>query len=126
MWKEFARTNKDLSKVNADFEVSSSSLIQEFESNDSLAAKKYNGKILDLSGNVKKLEKDELGLFTIILGDSTSLTSVRCSIDTSYQADAARLMANSSVKLRGMCTGFNKDEFGLGSDVILNRCVIIK
>jgi uncharacterized protein YyaL (SSP411 family) len=124
-YKEYNRTNKDLRYTKPDFIVLATGLISEYEANDSLANRKYNGKVVEISGPVKKIEKDEEGYYTIVLGDSSSLSSVRCSMDTSHQADAAVLMAGSSAIVRGSCTGFNKDEMGLGSDVILNRCAVI-
>lgn len=79
-----------------------------------------------MTGNVKAIEKDEKGYYTIVLGDSQSLSSVRCSMDTTHNQDAAHLTNGSSATVRGSCNGFNKDESGLlGSDVILNYCVII-
>ena len=128
-YKEYNRTNKDLENVKADFSLASNDLIKEYKANDSLADKKYLGKIIEVSGNVKKIEKDDTGYFTIILGDTTSLSSVRCSIDTVHQQDAAELKEGSSAILRGACTGFKKNELlgeDLGSDVELNRCAIIK
>jgi hypothetical protein len=124
-YKEYNRTNKDLRHAKPDFIVLANGLISEYESNDSLANKKYNGKVVEISGPVKKIEKDEKGFYTVVLGDISSMSSVRCSIDTAHQEDAAVLTAGSSAIVRGACTGFNKDEMGLGSDVILNRCVII-
>ena len=125
-YKEFSRTHKDLQKVKPAYVLSATTLITEFEAGDSAAGKKFNGEVLEITGFVKKLEKDELGFYTIVLGDNNSLSSVRCSMDTVHKEDAAMVAAGSSVTVRGVCTGFNKDEMGLGSDVILNRCVVIK
>jgi hypothetical protein len=125
-YREYSRTNKDLKNVRPDFIVNASDLIKEFESGDSAAAKKYNGQILEVTGFVKNIDKDDQGYYTLVLGDTSGLSSVRCSMDTSHQSDAASLIAGSSAIVRGACTGFNKDDMGLGSDVILNRCAIIK
>jgi hypothetical protein len=125
-YKEYVRTNKDLANVNADVKISADDLIKEYEKNDSLANKKYLGNIVETTGNVKSIEKDDNDYYTIVLADSSSMSSVRCSVDTVHREDAAQLVAGSSATMRGACTGFNKDEVGLGSDVILNRCVIVK
>jgi hypothetical protein len=125
-FKEYKRTNKDLSNVNADIKISAIDLIKEYEKNDSLADTKYIGKIIETDGNVKAIEKDDSGYYTIVLADTGTMSSVRCSIDTVHREDAAQLVISSSATVRGVCTGFNKDEMGLGSDVILNRCVIVQ
>jgi uncharacterized protein (DUF1330 family) len=124
-YKEYTRTNQDMANARADLNLSAAELIHDYESDDSTANKKYNGKVIEVKGLVKRIEKDEKGYFTVVLGDS-SISSVRCSMDTTHQNDAASLTEGSSVIIRGACTGFNKDETGLvGSDVILNRCAII-
>ena len=124
-YKEYTRTNKQLINERADYIISADSLIREYETNDSLAAAIYNGRIIEVSGAVKSVEKDNSGFYTIILGDPDGLSAVRCSIDTGQATKAAEINSGSSVIIRGVCTGYNKDEMGLGSDVILNRCAII-
>jgi hypothetical protein len=124
-YREYTRTNKDYKHVTPDFILSATTLIREYETNDSVAAKKYNGRSIEVSGNIKAIKKDEKGFYTVILGDSASLSAVRCSMDTTHKYDAASLVVSSSATVRGACTGFNKDEMGLGSDVILNFCAII-
>ena len=124
-YREYSRTNKDLQDVKPDFSLAATQLIREFESSDSAAAKKYNGRIVEVNGNVKVVEKDENGYYTIVLGDSAGLSSVRCSLDTTHHEDATRLSGGQSAIIRGACTGFNASDLGLGSDVILNRCVVI-
>ncbi len=124
-YKQYSRKNKDLSGVKPDMRLEAGQLIKEYESNDSASNQKYLGKILELHGNLRQIDKDENGYYTLILGDPGTLSSVRCSMDTNHQQDAAKLAVNSSTTVRGACTGFNKDDMGLGSDVILNRCVIL-
>lgn len=123
--KEYNRKNQDLNDVKADIKISATSLIHEYEMNDSLSNEKYLGKVVEVDGNVKEVKADDGGFYTVILGDAGGLSSVRCSMDSTHQQDAAKLVPGSSTTVRGSCTGFNKDELGLGSDVILNRSVII-
>jgi uncharacterized protein (DUF1330 family) len=124
-YKEYTRTNKNLASAKADFVLVATDLIKEYESNDSLSAKKYNGKILELTGQVKAVEKDDKGYFTIVIGDNNSMSAIRCAIDSVHKDRVTGLINQSSVTIRGACTGYNKDEMGLGSDIILNRCVVI-
>jgi hypothetical protein len=127
--KEYNRTNEDLSTVKADIKIPAVDLIHDYEKNDSVANLKYVDKVIEADGNIKDIEKDEKGYYTIILGAKESTSSVRCSMDTLHTADAARLSPGSSVVVRGACNGFKKngDLLGvdLGSDVELNRCVIV-
>ena len=128
VWKglrEYNRENDDLGSVKADIKISAVDLIHQYEANQATSDQQYLGKVIEAQGNIKKIEKDESGYYTIILGDTSNLSSVRCSMDTVHNEDAAHLTPGSSAILRGACTGFNKDEMGLGSDVVLNRCAVI-
>jgi len=125
-YKEYTRTNKDIANVKADVKIITTDLIQQYETDDSSANKKYLGKVIETNGIIKDIKKDEAGYYTVVLGDTASMSSVRCSMDSAHQQDASTLAIGSSAIVRGVCTGFNKDEMGLGSDVILNRCVIVQ
>jgi tRNA_anti-like len=128
LWKgleEYNRTNKDLVTVDPDIKISSGDLIHQYEANDSIADQKYLGKVIEVNGNIAKVERDEKGYYTVVFGDGNRASTVRCSMDTVHNQDAANLKEGSSAIIRGACTGFNKDEMGLGSDVILNRCAVI-
>jgi hypothetical protein len=58
------------------------------------------------------------------MGSEESMSSVRCSLDTNYVKKTTGLNIGNQITIKGACTGFNSDELGLGSDVVLNRCVI--
>lgn len=122
--KEYFRKNKDLATTKADVNISASALINDFETNMESANDKYLGKIIAVTGDVKSIETDP-NPATIILGDAESMASVRCSMDTTYINQVRSLTEGQTITVKGNCTGFNQDDL-LGSDVILNRCVIQK
>jgi len=125
-YSKFRERPADLSRVKPAFRITASDLIREFEANDSLANNRYLGQVLEVTGPVKDVTKDESGFLTITLGDPSELSGIRCAMDSSHQSDAASVAAGASATIRGACTGFLKDEMGLGSDVILNRAVLVK
>ena len=111
-----------LTEVKADASISATDLIAAFEKDSASANKQYLGKILEVSGNVKSVEKESA---TVSLGAADGNSSVRCSIDSTFVKDIALLNPGSVITIKGNCTGFMPDEtgLGLGSDVVLNRCV---
>lgn len=125
-YKEFNRKNESLASKAPDFKVKPIDIINAFSTDEKAATSTYGGKVIQVAGLVKKLEKDDQGNYTVVIGDNSSLSSVRCSVDSLFTKDAAALQLNTPAFLKGTCTGFNADEMGLGSDVILNRCVIVK
>jgi len=127
--REYNRTNKDPLHAKAQFSVLANDLIKEFESGDSTVVnRKYNDAIVEVNGNVKELKKEGLD-YTIILGDSSSMSSVQCEMNVNYHPDAAPPGRGSSLKLKGHFVGFQRGEemmgVSLGSTINLNRCVIV-
>jgi hypothetical protein len=125
-YKEYNRTAKDIATTTPAFTVTSAAIINEFTKTDSIANAKYLGKTLAINGNLKTVEKDESGNYTIVLGDTINTTSVRCSMDSAHNNEASALKEGATVNIKGVLTGFNKDEMGLGADIILNRSCVTK
>ncbi|MFI5155580.1 MAG: hypothetical protein ACHQEM_05320 [Chitinophagales bacterium] len=123
--REFFRPNTDILKLKETFRTTVPSLLQEFKVSDTLASKKYLGKIIVVQGNLKGLEKDEKGFQTLVLGDAGDHSSIRCSLAVHHNSEVAGLHPGSIVSVKGEFTGYNADTTGLlGSDVQLNRCAI--
>jgi len=78
--------------------------------------------VLELSGPVAKIEKDEKGFYTIVLGEQGSLSAVRCVVDSLFTSAAANYTVGARASVRGVCVGYSADDMGLGSDLLLNRC----
>lgn len=126
-YKEFNRKNEDLAGVAPTYTVKANDLISEFASNDSLSITKYLGKVIEVEGRIKKAERDDEGFITILLGDTSEMTTVQCAMDSLHFDKASTLELYSSITLKGFFTGYEKDDTGLlGADIKLNRCVIIK
>lgn len=124
-YREFNRTGANIADEAASYTVSASDLIKEFTDNDSVASRKYVGKIISIEGFVKDLNRDERGYYAISLGDTAGMSTVRCSIDSIYSTTVSSVKAGMKASVKGTCTGYNEDEL-LGLDVIVNRCLIVK
>lgn len=123
-YKEFNRTNINIANESSAYTVNATGLIKEFTESDSAASKKYIGKVISVKGFVKDISKDERGYYTITLGDTTGMSSIRCSIDSIYSVTVSAIKPGMNVNVKGSCTGFNKDEL-LGLDIIFNRCLVV-
>ena len=119
------RKTQSLTDSNADFKISAVKFLEEYSSDQVLSDKKYLGKVIQVEGNLKEIERDDKGSLTFVLGDLASMSSVRCSIDTTVVIDESAYPVGTAVSLKGECTGFNADDLGLGADIVLNRAVII-
>ena len=124
-WRAYNRKVTPIKNESPAFTVSSEEIIRQFETGDSAITTKYAGKLVLVTGITKQVDKDEKGFYTVVLGDTSSMSSVRCAMDSLFAADVNMLQKGQATSIKGMFTGFQKDETGLlGSDIILNRCVI--
>ena len=123
---EYFRPTKDIAYLKESYQLNAGILIQEFNKNDSIATKKYIGKIILVSGKYKEAEKDEKGYYTIVFGEEGSMSTIRCAIDTSHSKEIADLKKGNWISVKGQLSGFIEDGTGLlGADILLNHCMAI-
>ena len=120
------RKTQSLTDRRADYKISAIKFLEEYSADQVLSDKKYLGKIIQVDGNLKEVDVNDSGFLTFVLGEVGTMSSVRCSVDTSLILDQSTYKIGSAVSLKGECTGFNADELGLGADIVLNRSIIIQ
>jgi hypothetical protein len=123
-YSEFTRKHPDMLDASSAFSIHAIKLVNEFEDDNSSAEKKYLGKIITVDGTLKEIN-DAGDNVTLVLGDTASMLSVRCAMDTGFSLNTQSIVKGNELTVKGNCTGFNQDEL-LGSDVVLNRCIIVK
>ena len=123
---EFNRERSDSKSLEPKFTIDAKELLQEFETNEQQANKKYNGQdiIIAVTGVIKEIFKSENGYYTIVLGDVNSLSSVRCAMDTSYSSGLNQLQPGNVATVKGNFNGYKADELGIGADIELNFGVL--
>ncbi|MEI6946195.1 hypothetical protein V9K67_03265 [Paraflavisolibacter sp. H34] len=123
-YKKFTGKVKSLTEAPTDARLSAVELLAAFEKDSAAANRSYLGKVLEVTAPVKSVEQEE-GSATVLLGADGALSSIRCSMDSAFVKEAAGLNPGGATTVKGVCTGYNPDEMGLGADVVLNRCVLI-
>ena len=124
VWKGYQylyKAPENLSNKKAAATLTAMQLIQAFEKDSATANQAYLGKVIAVEGTIRSIELEE-GI-TIVLGEEGSMSSVRCSMDTTQKKVWSELQKGNKVLIKGNCTGYTSDEL-LGADVILNRCVL--
>ena len=77
-YKEYNRVHKDTARLQPDYSLKAASMITEFENDELLSNKKFWDKVVRVDGIVKDVLKDDRGLYSIVLGDTSAMSSVRC------------------------------------------------
>lgn len=124
VYREYNRRNPSVTEMTADVSIQAGALVAAFAEDSAAANASYLGKVIELTGFVKSVDKDASGEYTLSLGEPESLSSVRCSMTADTTHLSSQKIAGTTVVLKGICTGFMPDDMGLGADVILNRSVI--
>jgi len=124
MYREYNRGNKVLSEVEPAIKISAQDISSSFAQSDSLSNSKFLGKIIEIEGVVKNIEMPDSNISVIVMSGNNEMSSVRCTMDSSFQIKSISIDIGTPAIVRGICTGYNADEL-LGSDVLMNRCVIV-
>lgn len=122
-YTEFNRKVKNIQDLSIDKTISVDELIKDFSTNEKIGNSTYLNKVLLVTGKFKTMEQAAGNRFSIILGDSSSSISIRCSMESSYQ-HPFDYKVGQILQIKGAYTGFNADDLGLGADILLNKCII--
>ena len=111
--------NKPHASVGSpEYLVAANDLIAEFEHNESAANKKYVGRAVEVNGRVAEVMQKE-NAFLILLGDSTFVSRVSCTLQDTGDDMAYGLRKGDPLTVRGICTGRLLD-------VVLVDCNIVQ
>ena len=126
LYREYNREAPALDSLEPAAVLSTSNILDAFVRDEQLANKLYLGKVLEINGTVRSIENDPSGRIIIILGEDPTPSSVRCSMDSIHTINLVEFPIHKLVSLKGICAGYTADELGLGADLVLNRCIVLK
>jgi hypothetical protein len=116
----FRSSSTDRFIATADFAMTAGELAASFDRNEAQSDRLYLYKVLSVTGQVQKIQKDESGAWSVTLGPSLpGATVVECQLDSQFNAQYSALQTGDSLRLLGICTGRLKD-------VILVQSIIEK
>lgn len=110
----YNKPQKNMERTRADYQISSSELLSQFESNTAEATEMYQNKVLEVSGVVQSITKIESNINVLL--DAGGFFGVNCSLPLS---DETELEDGKLVTIKGECKGYL-------DDVILTNCILIK
>lgn len=114
-WKEYNRKLKSTFDINSFASTTSSSLVKEFEADETKANKKYNDQVVSVKGIIQSIELTDSTQRIILNGQTGGVIG---ELEKSERKKAVQLKVGDSLILKGVCTGFLMD-------VILVRTIIL-
>lgn len=113
-YKMYNKKHRDVGDSNAQ-KIEAKQLVSEYETNEAEANKKYLDKILNVSGKVIEVGKNQDGNHVVTLSGS-EMGGVICTVEDKAASAPA---AGDLVNVKGICTGYL-------TDVVLARAVLEK
>lgn len=93
--------------------ASANSIIQAYQSNEEAAIKKYNNKVIEVTGVVEKQEADANGN-TVFLSTGIASTAISARLANK----STTVTAGSTITIKGLCTGYIMGEVQLSEAVV--------
>jgi hypothetical protein len=117
----YNKPHRDYEKAKAEFSVTADELFYAYYSNRTTAEATYNGKVVELNGELKKIETPgdlTIAVFVMeegMFGDE----GIRCTMLPHHSSELGNYIGK-TLTIKGYCTGYND------TDVILEKCSIIQ
>jgi hypothetical protein len=106
--KMFFKPHADVNKLEADFKVEATKLLDEFQKNETSATAKYSEKVLEINGKLAAKSKLENGAHLLVLEDE--MQGISCQLDSAWAAAnqpvIQSLESGQAVKVKGVCKGY--------------------
>lgn len=113
-YKKYSAGPQDIESAKA-FSVIASGLLQDYSNSETDANKKYIGKILAVTGEVKEVSKNQEGQTVVVLKTGDPVNNINCTMEQQSPA----IQPGSTITVKGLCTGYMMD-------VYITRCYLVK
>lgn len=125
VWNFVNKPVKDYSKQTASKSFTFDDIMNKV-SNDTASLIELKDKLVSIEAKVKNVNQQGESI-TLELGDTTSMSSIICQVDSRYTSDFKDLKPGSNIAVQGIITGYTIDtDLGLGNTVEMNFCTLKK
>jgi len=118
-WYIVVGSSNGVENSKPEYSLEAVAFFNEYNKNKEQANDKFNGKIIEVSGNIAEMFKNKDSEMTIILRNNQTFTGISCTLENSDKQIKKPLKIGSLITIKGKCTG-------KANDVILTNCYIVK
>lgn len=105
-YKMYKKQTPDVVNEKPDIVISAKDLLEAFSKDTSAARKRYIDKIIEVTGNVKRI--DTTG--SIVLGEEETASEVAVGLDRRHTEDYKKIKTGSVAVVQGVCSGYDKSD----------------
>jgi hypothetical protein len=122
-YRLYSEKNPDLKDRKPDVSTDAAAMILAFDRDSSAASKQFINKIVEVKGNISKVDTSGV----IALGTAGEMSTVECTMDKRHKEDYLPLKEGQQVSIKGRVTGFKSEtmlDINLGTTVEMNFCTV--
>jgi hypothetical protein len=119
----YNKPHDDIDTATPAYSMSTEEIWKLYTSDFSAADSIYTGKVIELTGNFTRIDKNDSLVSVIFVMEADSMfgdKTISCMMYQKHNDEAIALTAGTNVKIKGYCTGFNDP------DIKFNKCSIVK
>ena len=124
VWKFYVnKPHEDIDAATAAFSMTTEEIWKQYNENLQQADSLYTGKVIELSGTLSRIDKNDSLVSVIFVMAADSMfgdKTISCQMYQKHNEDVAELEPGSQVRIKGFCTGYNDP------DIKFNKCSVIK
>lgn len=114
----YNKPHQNMEKAQVAMQLHAAQLFDDFDSNETQANTKYLDKIMEVSGKVSAIGKEEDGTISVTLDAGNDMFGVICQLDNLTDHKRDNFTVGENIRFKGICTG-------MLMDVVLVRCIEI-
>ena len=117
----YNKPHKDIEAAQTDIVTTENDISKAFEEDASASNTTYNNKVVELTGTVSEIIKDD-SLSSIVFNGSENYT-ITCEVLPSYNDQALQLSAGEKIRIKGLYIGFLEvdQDFGIPGDIKMKK-----
>jgi hypothetical protein len=124
VWKFYInKPHEDIDNATPAYTITTEEIWQKYNSNPKISDSLYTGKVIELTGNLSRVDKNDSLVSVIFVMAADSMfgdKTISCQMYKKHNDEAAALSTGTKVKIKGFCTGYNEP------DIKFNKCSIVK
>ena len=122
----YNKPHKDIENTKPDFTVTAENLMNEFETGDTSASRKYDEKVIQVSGTFKSIESADTT--ASIVFDFGGKNIISAQLLPKYKSEIEGLNPGTPITLKGLYNGYISGDtlFDLPGNILINKCSPVK
>jgi len=96
----------DIHSAPTEVTINAGSLYEAFETDETAANSQYAGKVIEVSGALSAISKDDNGHFVMSLSADSPLGQITCNLAPKEPNPTTASTIGQSVIIKGVCTGY--------------------